>query len=141
MKKREVQIAIKGIQRDEENEEIIESAAYGEFCQMGDFYVLKYDEICENGDSNKTMLKLSQQGIEVVKRGSTNSKMQFWGGQITECDYETVYGTIPMSIQTVSVGFEVNEEGVIAEVDYYLYYNGDMISRNFLQVEGKFCMD
>ena len=128
-------LPIKGVQRDEENEAVIESAAFGEFSKVGNTYVLRYDEISEDGDVTKTMIKLSDTGIEVVKRGNTNSKMQFRGGEVTENDYETVYGTLQMAIQTMSLGFEMTEENVIAEVDYLLYLNGQMISRNFLQIE------
>lgn len=136
--KRDVHITIRGVQKDEENEEVIESAAFGEFSEVGNTYVLRYDEISEDGDVTKTLIKLSDKGIEVVKRGNTNSKMEFLGGEVTESDYETIYGTLQMAIQTHSVGFEMTEENVIAEVDYLLYLNGQMISRNFLQIEAKF---
>lgn len=136
--KREVHITIKGVQRDEENEEVIESAAFGEFSEVGKTCVLKYDEMSEDGDVTKTLIKLSGKGIEVIKRGNTNSKMEFYGGQVTENDYETMYGTLKMSVQTMSVGYELNEENVIAEVDYVLYLNDQMISRNFLQIEATF---
>ena len=136
--KREVHITIRSVQKDEDNEEVIESAAFGEFSVVGHTYVLRYDELSEEGDVTKTLIKLSDKGIEVVKRGNTNSKMKFLGGEVTESDYETIYGTLQMAIQTYSAGFEMTEDNVIAEVDYLLYLNGQLVSRNFLQIEAKF---
>ena len=96
--KREVKIQIKGIQRNEEAEESIETAAFGEFDQTGENYYLKYEELSEDGEITKTLIKIYDKNIEVIKRGSIESKMVFIPNTVTETDYSTCYGVLAMSV-------------------------------------------
>lgn len=136
--KREVKIQIKGIQRNEEAEEAIETAAFGEFDQTGENYYLKYEELSEDGEITKTLIKMYKKNIEVIKRGSIESKMIFIPNTVTETDYSTCYGILAMSVNTLNTTFCVTDNGVTAEIEYILYLNGTMVSVNFLNIEAVF---
>ncbi len=136
--KREVKIQIKGIQRNEEAEESIETAAFGEFDQTGENYYLKYEELSEDGEITKTLIKIYDKNIEVIKRGSIESKMVFIPNTVTETDYSTCYGVLAMSVSTLHTAFRMEENSVTAEIEYILYLNGTMVSVNFLNIEAVF---
>lgn len=136
--KKEVKIQIKGIQRNEEAEEIIETAAFGEFDQTGENYYLKYEELSEDGEITKTLIKIHDKNIEVIKRGSIESKMLFIPNEVTETDYSTCYGILAMAVSTIRTAFRVTENGAAAEIEYVLYLNGTMVSVNFLNIEAAF---
>lgn len=136
--KREVKIQIKGIQRNEEAEEIIETAAFGEFDQTNENYYLKYEEVSEEGEITKTLIKMQDKTIEVIKRGSIESKMVFIPNEVTETNYSTCYGVLVMAVSTMHTEFHVTEQKVEAEIEYILYLNGTMVSVNFLNIEAVF---
>lgn len=136
--KREVKIQIKGIQKNEEAEEIIETAAFGEFDQTNENYYLKYEEVSEDGEITKTLIKIQDKNIEVIKRGSIESKMVFIPNEVTETDYSTCYGVLAMAVHTMHTEFHVTEQKVEVEIEYILYLNGTIVSVNFLNIEAVF---
>jgi len=136
--KREVKIQIKGIQRNEDAEEIIETAAFGEFDWTDENYYLKYEELSEDGEITKTLIKMKDKNIEVIKRGSIESKMVFIPNVVTQTNYNTCYGVLAMAVNTIHTAFHVTEDGVTAEIEYVLYLDGTMVSVNFLNIEAVF---
>ena len=86
--KKEVRIHITGIQRNEEAEELVESAAFGDFDTIAGKYYLKYEELSEEGGITKTIIRISDHSIEVMKHGDAESKMIFCPGKLTETDYQ-----------------------------------------------------
>lgn len=76
--------------------------------------------------------------IEVIKRGSIESKMVFIPNTVTETDYSTCYGVLAMSVSTLNTAFYVTEDSVTVEIEYILYLNGTMVSVNFLNIEAVF---
>lgn len=136
--KRDVQISILGIQNDGGDEERIETAAFGEFMLLGNSYCLKYEEVSEDGDVLKTLIKISNDGMEVIKQGSTSSKMVFRKGCVTETDYETPYGVLHMSMDTSEVLFQLEEDGASVQAEYILCLNGSPVSLNRLRINVKY---
>ena len=136
--KREVKIQIKGIQRNEEAEEIIETAAFGEFDKIDENYYLKYEELSEDGEITKTLIKLQDKNIEVIKRGSIESKMVFIPNTMTKTEYSTCYGMIAMAVSTSHTSFDMSENGIKAEIEYVLYLNEIIVSVNLLNIEAVF---
>lgn len=136
--KREVKIQVRGLQRGEEAEETVETAAFGEFARIGGSYCLKYDELSEDGDVVKTLIKISDKGMEVIKRGSIESKMAFIPQMVTETDYSTCYGTLAMAVDTSRTEFEITESSITLEIEYALYLNGSLASENLLNIEAVF---
>ncbi len=137
--KKEVRIHITGIQRNEEAEELVESAAFGDFDTIAGKYYLKYEELSEEGGITKTIIRISDHSIEVMKHGDAESKMIFCPGKLTETDYATSYGNLSMSLNTSLASYELTEEGICARIEYTLSLNGSFVSVNQLNIEALFC--
>ncbi|MDY5576230.1 MAG: DUF1934 domain-containing protein [Lachnospiraceae bacterium] len=137
--KREICISIKGIQKSEEGEELVETAAFGEFSCIGDTVFLKYDELSEEGAVTKTLIKIKNTCVEVTKCGYMESKMVFIPHTVTETDYSTPYGMLAMSLDTEDVAYNIEEKGVRIQITYLLYLNGTLVSKNQLNIEADFC--
>ena len=135
----EVRIHITGIQRNEEAEELVESAAFGDFDTIAGKYYLKYEELSEEGGITKTIIRISDHTIEVMKHGDAESKMIFCPGKLTETDYATPYGNLSMSLNTSLASYELTEEGICARIEYTLSLNGSFVSVNQLNIEALFC--
>lgn len=136
--KKEVKIQVKGLQRDEEAEEKVETAAFGECDITGEGCCLKYDEISEDGNVTKTLIRITKERIEVIKRGAIESEMIFVPGTVTETKYNTCYGVLDMAVDTAHAEYEMMEEGIRAEIGYVLYLNGSRISVNLLNITAVF---
>ncbi len=132
--KQEVKIWIRGLQKGDGTEEVMETAAFGEFCTVAGKYYLKYEELSEEGDSTRTLIKITDETIEVTKRGYTESKMIFVRGMMTRVDYHTPYGTIAMAVDTQELGYKVTEQGITVEIQYDLYLDGEKMSVNEMQI-------
>lgn len=137
--KKEVRIHITGIQRNEEAEELVESGAFGDFDTIAGKYYLKYEELSEEGSITKTIIRISDHSIEVMKHGDAESKMIFCPGKLTETDYATPYGNLSMSLNTSLASYELTEEGICARIEYTLSLNGSFVSVNQLNIEALFC--
>jgi uncharacterized beta-barrel protein YwiB (DUF1934 family) len=133
--KKEVRITIKGIQKNEEAEEVMETAAFGEFAIVGSSYYLRYEEISEEGETIKTMIKLSEDRVEVTKKNGVDSKMIFVVGQTTSTDYATPYGTLQMEMETERADFGLVDDCLEVNLEYSLYLNGEFVSINVLHIE------
>lgn len=136
--RREVKIQVKGLQRNEEAEETVETAAFGECDMTSGSCCLKYDELSEDGDVTKTLIRITEESIEVIKRGNIDSKMVFVPNTVTETKYNTCYGVLDMAIDTAHAGYEVMEDGVRVKIEYVLYLNGNRISVNLLNIKAVF---
>lgn len=132
--KRDVQINIKGIQKNEEAQEILESAAFGEFGLIGSTYCLRYEEISEDGDTIRTLIKISGERIEVIKKSAVESKMMFVVGETTYTQYNTPYGMLEMALETTKADFEVSEDCLSIDLEYLLYLCGEFVSVNSLSI-------
>lgn len=137
--KREVRIQITGVQKNDENEEIVETAAFGDFAVLGEKLCVKYEELSEEGDITKTLIKISDESVEVMKRGYVESKLVFAEGKVTETDYNTPYGIFAMSVDTARAAYELTEEGVSVDIEYTLFLNGEPVSINRLNMKAVFC--
>jgi uncharacterized beta-barrel protein YwiB (DUF1934 family) len=136
--KRDVQIKIAGIQNDGEQEEVIETIVFGEFHKIGNSYCLKYEELSEEGDAVRTLVRVSDEGIEVNKWGNTSSKMVLIENRVTQSDYGTPYGIIRMSMDTMATSYELEENSFVVQAEYALHLDGQFISTNRLLVEASF---
>lgn len=122
---------------DQENENI-EIITEGELYTKRDKIYITYEESEISGmENSKTVLVInSNQYIEMIRFGSTNSKMHFKLDQETNTVYKTQYGNFQMVINTKKINNTVDfeaEEGSIT-LDYKLHVKGLSKSSNHLKV-------
>lgn len=86
---------------------------------------ITYDE---EQDGEKARITLSTQGkaARMLRRGMTSAELRFIPGERTSSAYVTLYGDIPVMIDTRSVSLVDGARGGVLALDYDCYVSGEM---------------
>lgn len=131
--KREVLIAIAGLQFEVDEDEALEVISPGEYYyQNGKHYVLfeelQEDEKGEKGGITKNILKFSEDSVELRKSGFNNVVMTFETGKKTVTCYQTPVGNLMIGIDTNLVRVTQLPEGTVIDIYYALDINYSHVS-------------
>ncbi len=125
-----VLISIRGMQMDERNDEDdIEVITQGEYYfQNGKHYVL-YDEIIDEYEKPvKNVMKISESGIEITKKGVTNVHMVFEKNKKNTSYYETPMGSIMVGFLAKHISVKNEENDIFVKIEYALDMNCEYVS-------------
>ncbi len=134
--KKDVFISIKGIQRVEGDEEVIELMTVGNLYKKRDSYYLTYDETEATGFSgSRTTLKLDREGRVTLQRSNPHqSHMIVEAGRRHQCHYDTAFGDMFIGVLGVDVSSTLTEEGGELEFRYSLDINTELASENEVHI-------
>lgn len=117
--------------RDEDEIEVINVGVYK--CVAGKEYI-KYDEVYDDGDKFKTIIKLMDKGIEITKKGTIITHMSFIEGEKTRNLYETPYGSVYMGIYSKNVNIVHEDNKIIIVIDYSIEVNYQLVSDSRVEI-------
>ena len=122
---KEVLVKISGLQFAEEMDndpvELITSADY--YKKNGKHYII-FDEVVEGfTDTTKNIIKLSEDTLDITKRGVNNVHMMFERDRKNMSYYYTPYGSLLIGIDAKKVQIQETEEHIGVKVDYALEVN------------------
>lgn len=82
----------------------------------------------EEQDGEKARITLSAEGkaARMLRRGMTCAQLRFIPGEKTSSAYTTLYGDIPVMIDTRAVTLMEEENGGVLALDYDCYVSGEM---------------
>lgn len=138
--KREVLIAITGLQFELAEDEALEVISPGEYYyKNGKHYVL-FEELQEDEDGvqggiTKNTLKFSDSSVELRKNGYNNVVMLFEIGQKTVTCYQTPIGRLMIGIDTNSIQVQELEEGIVVDIQYTLDINYNHVSECEIKIK------
>jgi uncharacterized beta-barrel protein YwiB (DUF1934 family) len=138
--KKEVIIAIAGLQFEIAEDEALEVIAPGEYYyRNGKHYVL-YEELFEEeagmeGGITKNTLKFWDTGMELRKSGVQNAVMTFEVGKKTMTCYQMPAGQLMIGIDTTSVRVREFSEGMVVDVRYNLDLNYSFVSECWIKIK------
>lgn len=138
--KKEVLIAIAGLQFEIAEDEALEVISPGEYYyKNGKHYVL-YEELQEDengikGGITKSTLKFSEDSVEIRKRGFHNVVMTFETGKKTVTCYQTPVGNLMIGIDTNSILVQEFSEGIVADIRYTLDINYSHVSECIIKIK------
>lgn len=138
--KKEVLIAIAGLQFEINEDEALEVISPGEYYfRNGKHYVL-YEELTEDeggikGGITKNTLKFSEDAVELRKSGFNNVVMTFEKGKKTMTCYQTPVGNLMIGIDTNSVTVTELPEGIVADIRYTLDINYSHVSECVIKIK------
>lgn len=138
--KKEVLIAIAGLQFEINEDEALEVISPGEYYfRNGKHYVL-YEELTEDeggikGGITKNTLKFSGDAVELRKSGFNNVVMTFEKGKKTMTCYQTPVGNLMIGIDTNSVTVTELPEGIVVDVRYTLDINYNHVSECVIKIK------
>lgn len=135
---KEVKIKITGAQTapDFEGEpEIIELETRGSFYMKDGVNYLKYDEYFEGvSEPAKNLLKFDEQGLEMTKKGSVNTVMEFGKNKHYSAHYVTPHGPIVLEILTDTYEMRKTDSHIQVDVNYCIDFNYDYMTNCSLTI-------
>lgn len=124
---------------DGEND-IAELITEGEMYDTPQSIYLKYKESEVTGlAGSDTTIKIGQDQVTILRKGSVNSQMIFVEGQTRFSHYETPYGPLNMKIYTFKLNKEVDRQQGIVNLDmkYQLSINDGQEIINTISLNSK----
>ncbi|MBN2899979.1 MAG: DUF1934 domain-containing protein [Clostridia bacterium] len=120
-----------------EEPHLMEMTMPAKFYKKGAYLYIAYEETELTGMAgDKTVLKLSEDAVTMLRYGSNPSEMFFKENESYETDYTTPYGVIKMENTASDVAIHVTDTGKgYLEVVYDLEISGISKSVNILRIE------
>ncbi len=107
----------------------IEMIYPGTLKKMGDTWCVRYDEPIEGTkESNKGLIKIRENSLELSKRGEMSTHMVFEEGRRVQTYYETPFASMPMSTTATKVEMSEQSGSIRAYVEYSLEIGGNPVS-------------
>jgi uncharacterized beta-barrel protein YwiB (DUF1934 family) len=82
----------------------------GMLIQKGEATYLQYKEEIEGAGSVKNVIKITNDGILILRSGSVSMKQKFLIGQTTKGMYDSPYGQLWMETNTDKMNFRYNQQ-------------------------------
>ena len=112
-----------------EGEEPVEIVVPGEYYFRNGSHYLRYEEVLEeHGDPTVNYVKISQDGMEVRKKGLVNTHMVFEQGKRNMVLYTTPMGTLEMGISATNLELSEGDGRIAMKVHYSLDMNQEHVA-------------
>lgn len=137
----EVKLRIRGVQiQGEEDEDNVEVVSVGQMCERDGFTCITYEEVIAEDENHnvqiaKNLLKIRDEQVEVIKKGTVASHMIFVPEQTTYTYYSTPMGELEIGIFTKEMICEKKERGFRLKMRYNLEMNNTFISQCHIDIE------
>ena len=135
--KKKIRLCIVSRMRDDAGEmHETKTAHRGLLTKTANGVILEYDE---EQDGEKAHIELTCEGAkaQMLRKGMTSARLVFEPGKRTSSAYVTIYGEIPVAVQTRKVQLLGDELGGTLTLDYAVYVGGDKTSDALLQITWK----
>ena len=117
----------------------IKNARSGLIKETAEGIMLEYDDV---QDEEKAHIVLTmkpgrtprENRARMQRRGMVSSMLTFLPGQKVASSYVTIYGEIPVAVDTRSVSIERDERGGVLALDYDVYMGGEKTSSARMEI-------
>ncbi len=133
---RDVLIRVSGVQMmdgDEDNVEIITTGDY--FLRDGKRYIIYNEMMEETGENIRNTLKITEDKVEILKRGAINAHMVFEKNRKNMMRYVTPVGEMAVGVATTRISLDEQENSLKVLVDYSLDINYNHVSDCTIMVD------
>lgn len=115
------------------------NARTGLMRQVNGAIMLEYDDVQDDEKAHITLeMKPGRMPGEnrarMLRRGMTSAQLTFLPGQRMSSSYVTIYGEIPVAVDTRRVSILTQENGGCLTLDYDVYMGGDKTSSAVMEV-------
>lgn len=119
---KDVWISMCGLQfMDGEGQEPVEVIVSGEYYNRNGKHFVLYEEVMEGfEDVTRNKLKITEDCVEMTKRGAANVHMVFKKGGRTRSVYETPYGPLILQIDTHRIEIAEEADQIEVRMEYTL---------------------
>lgn len=121
-----------------DEKDLIEVVTPGEFCDVEGGFKVEYDETELSGmQGTKTTILIRKDSFDLIREGTTETRMEFVINKRTTSMYKTPYGVIDIEIDTRKLNINVNENGGTISAVYILDMGGQSALKTNLNIEIK----
>ncbi|AQR93310.1 DUF1934 domain-containing protein [Clostridium saccharoperbutylacetonicum] len=104
-----------------DEEDLISVVTPGDFCEIEDGFKVQYDETELSGmKGTKTTIIIRKDSFDLIREGTTETKMEFVKNKRTVSMYKTPYGVMDLEIDTIRLNIDVSEDGGSINTIYIL---------------------
>lgn len=130
--KKDVMIEIKGVYRQEDEEDQVELLTTGSYYKKNGHYYIAYDESEATGfGGTHTVLKVEDSDrVTLLRTGAAKSQLIIERGVRHQCHYNTGYGAMTIGVSGDRVISDLNDSGGKLEFAYSLDVNTSLASEN-----------
>lgn len=133
----DVKIRIRGDQGV--SDDSVEVVSMGQMYEKDGFLCLTYEEVVDEEETGvvqvaKNMIRISEEQVEVIKKGPAQSHMVFVPDQTTFTYYSTPLGELEVSIFTDEIERITSDNGFSLNMQYQLEMNQTFISNSCVNI-------
>lgn len=134
--KKDVLIEIKGVYRQDGQEDQVELLTEGSYYKRNGHYYIAYDESEATGfEGTHTVLKVEEDGkVTLIRSGGTRSQLIIQRGVRHQCHYDTGVGSMTIGISGDRVDSYLDDHGGRLEFAYSLDINTLLASENQVSI-------
>lgn len=133
---KKVVVSIKSKQIVDNEEENIELITTGKFYNKDNAFYVVYDETEISGmEGTTTTVKIGKEEVNLIRFGTTNTRMSFKRGVKDVSLYRTPYGVLEIVINPYAVEIDVDDSGGEVRMGYGLESGGLTESTNELFIK------
>lgn len=121
-----------------DEEDLIGVVTPGDFYEIGDGFKAEYNETKLSGmEGTKTTIMIRENSFDLIREGTTETKMEFKNNQKTVSLYKTPYGVMDIKIDTKKLDININENGGTINTIYILEIGGQPALKTNLTIDIK----
>ncbi len=121
-----------------EEEDMIGVVTPGDFYKIEDGFKAEYNETEISGmEGTKTTIIIRKNSFDLIREGTTETKMEFENNKRTVSLYKTPYGVLDVKIDTKKLDININEEGGTINATYLLVIGDQTTLKTKLTIDIK----
>ena len=134
--KKEVLFKIKGVYRQNGEEDEVELLTTGSYYKRNGHYYIAYDESEATGfEGTRTILKVENDDrVTMIRSGATKSQLIVDRGMRHQCHYDTGFGAMTIGVWGDRIVSSLDDHGGDLEFSYSLDINAFLASENMVYV-------
>lgn len=127
--KKDAMISIKGIQRVDGEQEVVELLTCGRFYRRNNSYWLSYQESEATGfEGHRTTLHVEPNRVTMQRSGPASTQLIVEGGCRHQCFYDTGYGALTVGINGRQIRSTLTDDGGELDFSYAMDINTALAS-------------
>ena len=121
-----------------EEEDMISVVTPGDFYEIEDGFKVEYNETKISGmEGTKTTIIIRKNSFDLIREGTTETKMEFENNKRTIALYKTPYGVMDVKISTKKLNIDIDEDGGTINTMYILEIGGQTALKTNLTIDIK----
>lgn len=132
---KDVEVIIKGRQYNQE--ETLTTKSFGQYYFKDGKHFVTYEEVSEDRDVSKCLLKFDTVSLEHTKKGDLTVRFLFTKGTKHQTVYNTPFGDFLMGINTKEYSVKIEEDKINLHAIYDMEINDEFASENEIIIEVK----